>query len=134
MGNQVPAYLGRRIQHHKFNACTSLSFKPGATEQAGLLILKNESAQYFFAVGKDKIQLIQTHKKAQNVLAEKPFKLAKNVWLKVDSDGIACVFSYSTDGQTWDTLADNVDASTFSCERTSGFTGATIGLYAVNNE
>ena len=45
------------------------------------------------------------------------------------SDGINYTFSFN-DGNAWQCLADKVDASHVACERTGGFTGATIGLYA----
>ena len=47
-GKGVPSYLGRRIQHHKFEAATEVRFNPRNEKAlAGLMILKNEGAQYF---------------------------------------------------------------------------------------
>lgn len=130
-GKGVPSYLGRRIQHHKFEAATEVKFKPaGDNERAGLMILKNEGAQYFLAVGKGSVSLHRIGRKGRDVLASAPLRSNKKaVGLKVVSDGINYTFSFN-DGNAWQVLADNVDASHVACERTGGFTGATIGLYA----
>lgn len=130
-GKDVPSYLGRRIQHHKFEASTEVSFRPADDKAlAGLMILKNEGAQYFLAVGKGHVALHRISRKGRDEIARAPLSAsAKGIGLRVVSDGINFTFSYK-DGNDWRVLADKVDASHVSCERTGGFTGATIGLYA----
>ncbi len=94
------------------------------------MILKNEGAQYFLAVGKGSVSLHRIGRKGRDVLASVPLRSNKKaVGLKVVSDGINYTFSFN-DGNAWQCLADKVDASHVACERTGGFTGATIGLYA----
>ena len=130
-GKEVPSYLGRRIQHHKFEASTEVRFRPADDKAlAGLMILKSEGAQYFLAVGKGHVALHRISRKGRDEIARAPLSAsAKGTGLRVVSDGINFTFSYK-DGNNWRVLADKVDASHVSCERTGGFTGATIGLYA----
>lgn len=126
----TPAYLGRRIQHHKFTASTCVASIAENGERGGMLIVKNEGAQYFFAVEPGAISLIKISRKGNETLATETLDTSIPVELKITSDGESCTFSYSHDGAEWNTVADGVDASHFCCERTGGFTGATIGLYA----
>lgn len=132
-GLGTPAYIGRRMQHHKFTATTSMRFNPADDgERAGLLLLKNESRQYFMAVGKDGISLRRVGPKDRvEVIVSKPLDThGKPVELKVVSHGTSYDFLYRPEGDAdWLTLADGVDASWVS-DRAGGFTGTTIGPYA----
>ena len=101
-------------------------------ERAGLLLLKNESRQYFMAVGKDGISLRRVGPKDRvEVIASKPLDThGKPVELNVVSHGTSYDFLYRPEGDAdWLTLADGVDASWVS-DRAGGFTGTTIGPYA----
>lgn len=136
----VPAFLGRRIQHHKFSANTTITKLPSANERSGLLIVRNENAQYFLAADRDKVSLIRIERKGRETLAEaphntpaaltkKPQNVPAGLTLRIDSDGKALRFSFRTAKSDWQTLADSIDASHISCDRTGGFTGTTLGPY-----
>lgn len=166
-GNGIPAYVGRRIQHHAFTVTTTMDFTPeNNTELAGILMVKNETSQLFLASDGEKLHLIRyskgkpetlfstpllfnTNSFPQNNSKESKVKKAaskksnskgndalggnKPVNLKISSDGILMTFSYQYPGSDqWNVLADGIDASIISCDRTGGFTGATIGMYAVS--
>lgn len=126
----APAYLGRRLQHHAYMAATTLRKLPADGERSGLMILKNEGAQYFLAVAGDAVSLIRIHKGNRDVLAQQAHNTASSLDLLVECDGVNCRFAFRPDDGAWQTLADNIPADLYSCERTGGFTGATIGLYA----
>lgn len=133
----VPAYIGRRMQHHEFEVVTRMYFNPDDMEgKAGILLLKDETHQYFMSVGKmhaDKvISLKRIEKNEDKVLAlEKLPADAERFDLKVVSKGLFYDFYYSLDkGKTWEMLCNNVDASFLSTAKAGGFTGSTIGLYA----
>lgn len=129
----TPAYIGRRIQHHKFTASTVVRFRPGADgERAGLMLLKNDGAQYFLALTDGAVELIRINRKGRELVAsQKVDRKAGKVYMQVVSDGVDFTFNCRTNpDDDWQLVADNVDASHISCERTGGFTGATIGLYA----
>lgn len=135
-GSGTPAYLGRRLQHHKFNVETGLVFDkaPSAGESAGLMILKTEDRQYYLAVGDKTVELRQIGRKgAVDVIASEPVDFSKggDFVLKVVSDGEHYDFMWRQgDRGEWHKLASGVDASYVSCDRTGGFTGATVGVYA----
>lgn len=129
-GKGTPAYLGRRLQHHAFDASARMVALPAAGERAGMLIVKNEGAQYFFAVDRDCLSVIRISRKGRETVASAPLPAHTPLTLRIKSDGTAMSFMCSNDGgKQWATVADGVDASHISCERTGGFTGATIGLY-----
>ncbi len=58
---KTPAFVCRRLQHHKFECATRMLFNPSNDkETAGMLLFKNETHQYFFClnkVGENKIFL-----------------------------------------------------------------------------
>lgn len=137
-GKGVPAFIGRRIQHHRFDCMTAMDFSNMKTQSAaGVLLFKNETRQYFFCVEKMssacKIALKQIGENGtETVLAEKflPGKQTR-LNLKVTSDGLTFGFAYMVKSGKWNTLKDGVDAGFLSTRQAGGFTGTTIGMYAV---
>lgn len=131
----TPAYIGRRMQHHKFTATTALTFSAKEGEAAGMLLMKNEGRHYFMAVRQHDIALLKANKGKDEVLASHEMSTAgKKIYLKAVSSGITYDFLYSTDGSNWHTLAKDIDASYLSSRRGGGFTGSTIGMYAVKEK
>ena len=127
---RTPAALLRRLQHHKFTAQTALQFAPKANERAGLLLMRNETHQYFMAVGKNGIELLQIGKGNDKQLAKVSIETTR-VELKVVCTGATYQFYYRTNAD-WQLLCDGVDAAYLSNERGGGFIGTTVGVYAVN--
>ncbi len=130
-GRDVPAYIGRRIQHHAYSVQVTMRFNPDSpSHRAGLLILKIEANQYFFSSDGDNLYAIQYYKGQPTVLAQAALPAASAsdapVEMLVECDGTNYSFKYRRPGAGWQTLADNIDASLVSCDRTGGFTGATI--------
>ena len=108
-GTQTPAYLGRRIQHHKFTVETTLSFSPSVGDAAGILIFKNEAHQYFLCVTADGIALRRISKRGFDTLAQAPLALSGAVGLKAVCRGLAYDFYYQPAGSDWQLLANDVD-------------------------
>lgn len=135
-GRGVPQYLGRRLQHHAFSASVVVDFAPSSpTERAGMLLFKNEAAHLFLASDGANISLTHTSRHGDTTIASAPIDRGASgpVELAVMCDGVHLSFSFRLAGSDrWTLLADNVDASIISCDRTGGFTGATIGMYAVD--
>ena len=133
-GKGVPAYVGRRIQHHKFEASMKMRFKPvSAGESAGMLLVKNESRQYYLALCGDRVELRTLSPKQVSVVASQPLPCpcGREMELRVTSDGVHFDFYVrEASAPGWIAVANDVDATHLACERTGGFTGATIGLYA----
>lgn len=135
-GRDVPAYIGRRIQHHAYTARTTMRFSPDSpSHRAGMLILKNESSHYFFASDGSNLYVIQYYKGQPTTLAQTAIPASgapdTPIEMLIDCDGIKYTFKYRMPDNKWQVLADNIDASLVSCDRTGGFTGATIGFYAI---
>lgn len=135
---KAPAYVCRRIQHHKFVCTTKLYFDPdNEKETAGLLLLKDEKHQYFLSVGKldggRKISL-------EKITDSGDFTLASNriaggttpIRLKVVSKGKTYDFYYALGDDAWQSLCKDIDAYYLSTANSFGFTGTTIGMYATS--
>lgn len=143
-GNHTPAYIGRRLHHHKFSVQTRMYFTPSKfSESAGLLVFKDERHQYYMKVSKEGVAL---QKVEFEVIAEmgKPLRWSqlegymatadpgkfKFIDLKITSDGETFSFWYAPDGKKWQALIEGVDASYLTSASVGGFTGTLIGPYA----
>lgn len=135
----TPSFVCRRIQHHEFESSTTVYFDPAnETESAGLLIFKDESHQYFMGVkmvdGKKCVVLDKISREGSECMASNAIRKGNNpVQLKVVSQGKIFDFFYADGKSTdnWQPLAFSVDAAYLSSAVAGGFTGTTIGLYAV---
>lgn len=134
-----PAYVCRRMQHHRFECTTSVNFFPEEeNEAAGMLLYKDEFRQYFLSVSKSgenrKVSLNKISRSGSETIASQEIKNDKPVRLKVISKGLHYDFCYGTGKKQWKTLAREVDAGYLSTASASGFTGTTIGLYATRKQ
>jgi len=135
-----PAALVRRQKHTNFSVETQMEFIPTTENDfAGLTLYQNE--KYLFLYGKTivesntvlNIYSIEKDKKIIASLTLKGKNAKKAIKLKVDGKAGICDFSYSFDGKKWIALAQNVDATNLSTDKSGGFQGATIGVYATSN-
>ncbi len=133
----VPSYVGRRVQHHKYECATHMIFEPADSSQhAGLVVMKDETHQYQLArqLGNDghRIVLRKIDENGASELAGTAMTSdASGVDLKVVSKGKTYDFLFSTDrGDSWTTVMADVDARHTSTAAAGGFTGTTVGLYA----
>nr|WP_321486947.1 glycoside hydrolase family 43 protein [uncultured Draconibacterium sp.] len=133
---KVPAFVARRLQHHKFESSTKMYFTPDSEkESAGMLLMKNEHHQYLLVVAKVDQQKVVQVKMVTDTTVEvikSAVIEAENepVLLKIKSNGPEFSFYYALGDSDWELLADKVDASYLSTARAGGFTGTTIGMYA----
>ncbi len=136
----TPAFVGRRLQHHKFEAATRMHFRPNnERETAGLLLFKDETHQYFLALhaadGERCLSLYQISATGAAPLATTVLPAdSETIDLRVSSTGPAFSFSYATAEGAWQTLIDGVDAGYLSTAVADGFTGTLVGLYATSKE
>lgn len=132
----VPAFICRRMQHHKFECSTRLLFTPvDADESAGLLLFKDEVHQYFLSLSGDEnesyLSLEKIGAEGSELMARQSLSDFRNaIGLKVVSNGASYDFYYSVKEGAWEQLCKGIDASYLSTQKASGFTGTTIGLYA----
>ena len=146
---KTPAFVTRRIQHHKFVCETGMYFNPSdENETAGLMIFKNETNNLFLYVqqkdGKKQVGLAQAKGKIvegkpdfqTNELQTAPLSVkdGQKIRLKIISAGKTFDFYYAVEDGDWQLLTKNIDASSLSTAVAGGFTGTTIGMYAVRNK
>lgn len=133
---KTPAFLGRRLQHHQFECNTKMHFSPHSeSEQAGLLLFKDEGHQYLMVVEKNGAQLQVSLKKVKpsaiEILASEPLKPTDDsIGLRISSTGTHFDFYYASGNGNWKLLAEGIDASYLSTAQSFGFTGTMIGMYA----
>ena len=134
---KVPAFVARRISHHKFECVTRLDFNPVNTgEKAGLVLFKDETHQYMLCVamtdGGKQVQVIRVGEggKEETVGFSPLEKAADDIRLKIVSRGLYFDFYYAKADGEWLPLAKDVDAGYLSTKNAGGFTGTVIALYA----
>ena len=136
---ESPSALFARQQHHTFTAETEVTFTPrSAKELAGFTLLQNEEYNFVFGKtlvgGKPALTLTRSEKETVRIstvfLDEK--ETAAPVKLKICGKGRYYDFYYSTGGD-WTLMARGVDAINLSTNRSGGFIGACIGLYATSD-
>ena len=130
---ETPALLLRRLQHHAFSASTRMRFAPEGSEAAGLLLYKDERHQYFLKVCLvDGAPAIALERSGETLSSQALPKSFNTVDLCIASDdGLTFRFGYAVDGKEMRTLLASVDASYLSTAVAGGFTGTTVGPYAV---
>lgn len=133
----VIPYVGRRVQHHKYECSTRMVYRPETPDEcAGMLIMKDEFHQYLLGRCCDSDSNYLVIRKIGKDVGEDLARASIDrsldaVDLKLVSEGPTYSFLYSTDkGATWSTLLAGVDARFTSTAEAGGFTGTTVGLYA----
>ena len=141
----TPSLLVSRMHNHKFEASTRMYFTPDTeTAAAGMLLFKDETHQYFLkvtdgAVTLQKVEFSMTREPgkrpvmtdATQDIATAPLGRFNFIDLKITSDAETFSFWYAPNGKDWKALMEGVDATFLTSVYVGGFTGTTIGLYAV---
>ncbi len=133
-GNGHPAFLGRRVQHARFSAATTLDVPATGGVSAGLVAFQNETHHYFFGVRRtnDGPEAFVERLKGgpSETVARSAIGDAPRVELRISEDGPLCKFEFSKSDGKWTTLLPDADASLLSTEIAGGFVGALVGPYA----
>ena len=126
-----------RQQHGTFSAETEINFTPrNDKEIAGLALLQKEDHNFVLGktMKKGKLMITLTRAEKNNAtIASAPIKAGK-LKLKVEGHDRYYDFYYAEEGGDWQLLAKGVDASNLSTQKSGGFIGACIGLYASSNK
>ena len=137
MGN--PSFVGKRQQHLTSSAETEVNFSPKkGNEKAGLVTFQDERHFYFLAKtqneGKDVIQLLKSKDKTVELVTELPLEApTAKVFFKIQSEGALYSFYYSTDGNNWKLVKEQVDGKFLSTKVANSFIGCVYGLYATSS-
>ena len=141
MGNGHPSFVGKRQQHIRCEAVTTLHFNaatPG--EKAGLLAFQDEHHFYFAcrskdSTGRDVVQLYRSSSTPEKIdlLAEVALQYPdKDLKLRIRADGGTYGFDYAEGQQGWHILKDKVDGKFLSTQVAGGFVGSLFALYGTS--
>lgn len=131
----VPAFVGRRQQHHVATVSTVVDVVPRHDgDRAGLVAMQNDDNHVFLGVtrsgGKDVVALYKTEGGKETLVASRPAASGR-VELVMDMDGGQASYRYRA-GDVTTTLADKVDIRFLSTQKAGGFVGVVIGPYAAS--
>ena len=130
----VPAFVGRRQQHHVATISTSLRYRPEKDgERAGLAAMQSDESFLFFGLtriaGKPAVALYTRDRaKTDTLVASAAVDPKQFVTLTIRANGGTMAFDYAVGG-TKATLVSDLDASFLSTRRAGGFTGTVVGPY-----
>jgi alpha-N-arabinofuranosidase len=134
--NAVPAFVGKRQQHHIATASTTVSFDPTTEgEMAGIAAIQNDEHLMFLGVtylnGEKQVALYRRSGSTQKELINsKALSGTQDVTLSLAFNGGQMKALYKIDGKQH-TLAEAVDATNLSTNIAGGFVGTLIGPYCV---
>jgi len=137
-GRGNPSFLGRRLQHSKYEATTKLQAPATPGSSAGLAISQNETHQYYFAVRRTEGGLSAFVEKWNG---PKPETIATaalpadttTIELRLTGDEPVLSFAYAVKPGDWQVLVPQADAAAISVQAAGDglhFTGALVGLHA----
>lgn len=130
-----------RQQHTAFKAETSIEFTPSSEKDfAGFALLQNE--EYNFTFGKTMIDgsaavvVTRSEKATMNIatLMISDKDAGKPVRLKIEGNGGLYDFYAAVGDGEWKLLVRGADASNLTTNKSGGFIGACIGLYATTGD
>lgn len=131
----VPAFVGRRQQHHVATFSTVMRYMPEKDgDRAGLAAMQSDDAFLFFGItrnaGKPVVALyVRSGDKTDTLVASAPVDAGRPMTLTIHADGGQMSFAYSTGGKRR-MLAENVDVTFLSTKKAGGFVGTVVGPYA----
>ena len=130
----VPAFLGRRQQHHIATITTRVTFAPRTDgARAGLAAVQNDESFLFFGItriaGKPVVALYARDKaQADTLVTSAPVDPSGPVTLTIRTDKGVMAFDYQTRAGRR-TLLSNFDATLLTTARAGGFVGTVVGPY-----
>lgn len=130
----VPAFIGRRQQHHVATLSTTLTYVPEKDgDRAGLAAIQNDDAWLFFGItrieGKPVVALFARQNAASETLIASAPVAGDSATLTLRADGGSMSFDYRV-GEKTQTIKSAFDVSFLSTKKAGGFVGTVIGPYA----
>jgi alpha-N-arabinofuranosidase len=131
-----PSFLGRRVQHARFTASTSVEVPSVPNVSAGLAVFQGERHHYFAGVRRDTnsvslyLERFKGRGADREVVRTVNLSDVKNVKLRVTGNDAKCAFEYARDNGSSETLASDQDATLLTTDVAGGFVGATVGPHA----
>lgn len=137
-GKGNPSFLGRRLQHSKFETSVRLQVPATAGTSAGLAAMQNETHHYFSGVRRTAGGLVafvevQNGPKPETLVTRPLPTDTKSIELRLTGDGLTLAFDYALSPGAWQPLLPKADSYPISVQAAGGglhFTGALVGPYA----
>lgn len=130
-GRGNPSFLGRRVQHNRFEASTLLEAPREPEVAAGLAVFQSEAFHYFLGVrqaeGGRNVFLERVRDGEKEVLEDFTIAGPGEIALRMRSDTDTCSFEYSLDQTNWRPIVVGADARMLTTAVAGGFVGATVG-------
>lgn len=131
-----PTFVGRRQQHHKFEATAPLSFEnAGPNDEAGITVFMDEKHHYDLCLTNEdnKFFVVLKYKLGQISHVEKKIQLSTpKVFLTVKGEPTNYTFSFKEESKD-EMVMGTVETKFLSSEVAGGFTGVYLGLYSTGN-
>lgn len=132
----TPAFVGRRLRHHRAEISTRLTFTPERSgDFAGLLAFMDET--HFLAAGKERGRLVVRLRTAADqsssgvVVAEAPLATDAPIELKLALDGGSAQVSWRAQGTApWQAVGGPINVEPLASVYAGLFTGLVVGPYA----
>ena len=130
-----PSFVGRRVEHARFEASVVLRRKPDAGVAAGLAVFQNETHSFFLGVrrheGGDEVFLERNGGAPRaEVVATASLPEGGRIALRIAGNGGAYAFAYAVSPGDWKILREKEDGTLLSTARAGGFVGAYVGPFA----
>lgn len=137
-GKGNPSFLGRRLQHSKFETSARLQVPATPGTSAGLVLQQNETHYYYWGVrrtadGMDVFVELQNGPKPETLVRIPLPTGTKSIELRLTGDGPTFAFDYAVAPGAWQPLLPKADSYPISVQAAGGglhFTGALVGPYA----
>ena len=137
-GTGNPSFVGRRLQHSKYEVSTKLRVPATAGTSAGLVAIQNETHNYYYGVHRTAAGLTVFVEKWNGPKPETVATAAlpaetSGIELRLTGDGPTLSFAYALKSGEWKELLANADSYPISVQAAGGglhFTGALVGLHA----
>jgi len=137
LGCENASYWGVRQQEYNYRVAALMEFSGGDEgEEAGIAVVCNDKNHYRFVKsyrnGKPMISLIQCLDGQERILAEQEIPEGRIQLSLLSREQSGSWYVQTENGNTC-CIAENIDMSVLSTEKTGGFTGCTLGMYASAN-
>lgn len=131
-----PAFVGRRLRHHKAEFTTRLDFTPQrGGDFAGLLAFMDES--HFLAAGKERGRIVVRLRTSADqgssgvIVAEAPLTSEGPIELKLAFDGGTARVQFRSGGEAeWQPVGAGINVEPLASVHAGLFTGLVVGPYA----
>ncbi|HEY5226899.1 MAG TPA: glycoside hydrolase family 43 protein, partial [Opitutaceae bacterium] len=132
-GTGNPSFLGRRLQHARFEATVRVAIPEEVGVKAGEALFQNENHNFFLCVTRrvdGAFARIELNGRGEGALEGRIDPHAGFADLRFEVRDGTLRAAYSTDAGAWTTLGGDIDSRVLSTKAAGGFVGSTVGPYA----